>query len=66
MPSARFARRQVDDLILCQFLARICEFNDLRRAIPGVTQHMLTTGLREFDQHGIWEREVFAEAPPRV
>jgi DNA-binding HxlR family transcriptional regulator len=53
-------------LILWQLMRRECRFNELRRAIKGVSQHMLTTQLRDLEQHGIISRTVFPEVPPRV
>jgi len=38
----------------------------LRRAIPEITQKMLTQQLRELEQDGLVEREVFPVVPPRV
>jgi DNA-binding HxlR family transcriptional regulator len=37
-----------------------------RRAIPGITQHMLTTQLRELESDGLVRCKIFAEVPPRV
>lgn len=42
-------------------------FGELRRAIPGITQKMLTQTLRRLEQDGLVHREVLVEMrPPQV
>lgn len=52
--------------ILWQLVQRKHRFGELRRAIPGITQHMLTTQLRDLEADGMVRRTVFPEVPPRV
>ena len=41
-------------------------FSELRRAIEGISQRMLTLTLRGLERDGLVERTVFPEIPPRV
>ncbi|MBB4005374.1 winged helix-turn-helix transcriptional regulator [Aurantimonas endophytica] len=41
-------------------------FSELERAIPGVTQKMLTQHLRELEEDGIVHRIVHSQVPPKV
>ena len=40
--------------------------SELLKAIPGISQKMLTQKLRELEKEKIIERTVFPEIPPRV
>ena len=44
----------------------INRFGQLQRNIDGISKQMLTKQLRELEQDGIINRQVFAEVPPRV
>jgi DNA-binding HxlR family transcriptional regulator len=41
-------------------------FAELRRALPGVSEKMLTQHLRQMEEDGLIHRKVYAEVPPKV
>jgi DNA-binding HxlR family transcriptional regulator len=41
-------------------------FSDLKRAIGGITQKMLTQTLRNLERDGLVKRTVYPEVPPHV
>ncbi|MFJ9086799.1 MULTISPECIES: winged helix-turn-helix transcriptional regulator [unclassified Streptomyces] len=61
---------QVLDKWSLSVLNELCErpsrFNELRRAIPAVTQKSLTATLRRLERNGIIERELLSSRPVAV
>jgi DNA-binding HxlR family transcriptional regulator len=61
---------QVLDKWSLQVLDRLCErprrFNELRRAVPAVTQKSLTATLRRLERNGMIERIVVSTRPVAV
>ena len=53
-------------LILRNLLVRPWRFNELRKSLDGVSQKVLTDGLRSMEEDGIITRTVFPEVPPHV
>jgi DNA-binding HxlR family transcriptional regulator len=53
-------------LIIRELMLRVKRFGELQRALPGITQKMLTQQLREMEEDGIIHRQVYAQIPPKV
>lgn len=53
-------------LILRELFQGVKRFNELQRAISGITQKMLTQQLREMESDGIIHREIYLQVPPKV
>lgn len=52
--------------VLEQLFQGTKRFSELKRAITGITQRMLSQQLRDLQSTGIVERTVYADTPPRV
>jgi len=53
-------------LILQQLFDGVKRFNELRRALGGITHKTLTQQLRELEADGIVSRKVYPQIPPKV
>ena len=58
--------RRWTGVVLRALLLGITRFGDLRTAVPGLSDRMLTERLRELQHEGIVERHVYPETPVRV
>jgi DNA-binding HxlR family transcriptional regulator len=45
---------------------RTLRFSELRKAIDGISQRMLTVTLRQLERDGLVRRKVYPVVPPRV
>jgi DNA-binding HxlR family transcriptional regulator len=54
-------------LVICSWLLQgKMRFGELKKAIPNVTERMLTLQLRRLENDKIITRKIYAEVPPRV
>lgn len=53
-------------LIIKELLTGTKRFGELKKAVGTITQKVLTANLRDMEEKGLVEREVFQEMPPRV
>ncbi|SEN07144.1 winged helix-turn-helix transcriptional regulator [Nonomuraea pusilla] len=53
-------------LVIALLDRRTMRFSELRRAVDGVSQRMLTVTLRQLERDGLVRRTVYPVVPPRV
>ena len=53
-------------MVVGHLTERTLRFNELRHAIGGISQRMLTLTLRNLERDGLVTRTVYPEIPPRV
>jgi DNA-binding HxlR family transcriptional regulator len=49
-----------------ELLGGRARFSELERAVPGISQRMLSLTLKNLERDGLVVRELFPEVPPRV
>ena len=52
--------------VIQQLMDKPFRFSELRRAIPGISEKVLTDNLRAMEKDGLITRTVFPEVPPRT
>src|SRR5262245_11878412 len=52
--------------IIRAMMGGLCRFSDLKAAIPGLSDRLLSDRLRELESQGIVSRTVFPDVPVRV
>jgi DNA-binding HxlR family transcriptional regulator len=53
-------------LVVRDLLGGTRRFGELRASLAGISPKTLTDRLRSLEQHGLVERRIYAEVPPRV
>jgi DNA-binding HxlR family transcriptional regulator len=48
------------------FGGKVLRFSDLERAIPAISQKMLSQQLRQMEADGVVRRTIYQEVPPKV
>lgn len=52
--------------ILWRLREKTLRYSEIKRALPKITDKMLATQLKELEKHGLVNRTVYAEVPPRT
>ena len=53
-------------LIIRELLTGTKRFGELKKAVTGITQKVLTSKLREMEVLGLVERKIYPQIPPKV
>lgn len=66
LATARIVSGKWTLLLLRDLAGGPCRFTQLERSLEGISPRTLSQRLKVLEDEGIIDREVFAEAPPRV
>jgi DNA-binding HxlR family transcriptional regulator len=53
-------------LVVVELAAGVRRFRQLQRAVPGISQRMLTLTVRRLERDGVLTRSVYPTVPPQV
>ncbi len=53
-------------LIIRDLISKTKRFGELKRSLPGISQKVLTSNLRQMESAGLVNRRVYAQVPPKV
>src|SRR5690242_5690176 len=53
-------------LVVVELAAGVRRFRQLQRAVPGISQRMLTLTVRRLERDGLLTRSVYPTVPPQV
>jgi DNA-binding HxlR family transcriptional regulator len=53
-------------LILCSIQPGTLRYTEIRKAVPDISQKMLSCTLKQLEQDHLIKRKAYAEIPPRV
>ena len=53
-------------LVVRDLMSGTMRFGELRTSLAGISPKTLTDRLRSLEEHGLVDRQIYAEVPPRV
>lgn len=53
-------------LVLCTLSDKTMRYGEIKKAIPDISQKMLTNALKNLEEYHLIKRKAYAEIPPRV
>jgi DNA-binding HxlR family transcriptional regulator len=68
VPRLRLHRARIAFQAACSLLTRArgpCKFQDFEKSLPGISASTLSARLKKLEEHGIIERKLNSDHPPR-